>query len=122
LKFFTGERVDFVLNASHSSGIYNIIAESQCEGSSLRQTASLRYVAPKFGTPSSASQDVSRMELSTDTQECGTPDDDHVCLGELEALDPVEPALTKQHMDFNVELPFDFTTLSSSDNDFPLLG
>jgi hypothetical protein len=112
-----GERIDFVLDASTAPKSYKIKVQSTC--SALEQTAVLQYIeAPdktkiKREIHPRALAVPSGQLLDSAGHECGTPDDEIICLGELEPLDPVHSSLSKAKVDIKLELPFDFSTVTN---------
>jgi hypothetical protein len=106
-----------VLDASAAFKSYTMRVRSSC--SPLAQTALLQYVDNPDKTkmkrelhPTSLTVP-SGQHLDTAGQECGTSDDEIVCLGELEALDPVHSSLSKAKVDLELELPFDFSAVTN---------
>jgi len=109
--------MDFVLDASAASKSYSIKVRSTC--SPLSQTAVLQYTESpdkskiKRELYSRSLSVPAGQHLDSAGHNCGTPEDDVICLGELEPLDPVHSSLSKAKVDVELELPFDFSTVTN---------
>ncbi|XP_065345710.1 uncharacterized protein LOC135943189 [Cloeon dipterum] len=109
----SGERVDFVLETSAPPSTYAMKVQSTC--SRLEQTATVQYIESPEVTKTKrelqSAKQADAQRLDSTGQACGTPD--VVCLAELEALDPAHSSLSKSKVDLELELPFEFTSISN---------